>query len=103
MGGLMLRRTAMMTLLLWTSLVFVATADDHQAVRELVHSGEIKSLTSILELLPAQFHGRLLEVELENEHGSYVYELEMLDDNGTVWEIEVNASTGELLETEIED
>ncbi|KKM61437.1 hypothetical protein LCGC14_1531770, partial [marine sediment metagenome] len=43
------------------------------------------------------------EVELEKEDGLYVYELEIVDYSGEVWELELDAKTGELVELENED
>jgi len=40
---------------------------------------------------------------LENEHGQAVYEIEIASTNGVVTEITVDAQTGELLGSEIED
>ena len=47
----------------------------------------------------------MLEVELsyEDEHEGYVYELQLITSDGTVWEIELNATNGVLLEAEQED
>jgi uncharacterized membrane protein YkoI len=42
-------------------------------------------------------------VELEKEHGRYIYEIEVLDNDGKVWEMEVDAENGEILKTELED
>jgi len=40
---------------------------------------------------------------LEKEDGLYVYELEIVDYSGEVWELELDAKTGELVELENED
>ena len=45
----------------------------------------------------------MLETELEQKRGGYIYEVEMLDDNGEVWELKFDAASGELLEQELED
>jgi uncharacterized membrane protein YkoI len=46
---------------------------------------------------------RVLEVELEEEHGRYSYEMEVLTAQGVVRELELDARTGELLQDELED
>ena len=65
----------------------------------MVSQGKILPLSEILEKARTHFKGRLLEVELEDEkeHGGLVYELEILDENGKVWELVFNAVTGEYL------
>jgi uncharacterized membrane protein YkoI len=45
----------------------------------------------------------VLETELEEKGGELVYEVEILDDNGEVWEMKFDARSGALLEEEQED
>jgi uncharacterized membrane protein YkoI len=40
----------------------------------------------------------VLEVELEEEQGHYIYEIELLDARGRVWNLEFDARTGRLVE-----
>jgi uncharacterized membrane protein YkoI len=47
--------------------------------------------------------GEIIETELEREQGRYVYEVEILDSAGQVWEVKLDARTGELLEIEHDD
>lgn len=77
--------------------------DDHERARMLQQEDEILSLEAILERLPADSDSRLLELELEREQGTWVYELEMLHPDGRVREYEVDAVTGEVLSVEDED
>ena len=69
--------------------------DDHYRARELSESGEIMPLEQLLEKI--QGYGRVLEVDLESEHGRHVYEIEFLDSEGKVRERYFDASSGELL------
>ena len=50
-----------------------------------------------------QFPGQVLEAELEREHGQAVYEIEIASTTGAVTEITVDAHSGELLSSKIED
>ncbi len=76
---------------------------NHDDVKRLRDAGEILSLGAVIEnyrrLRPA---GRILEADLEHEHGRYVYELTVLQHDGSVVEMEYDAQTGELLEIEVE-
>jgi uncharacterized membrane protein YkoI len=81
----------------------VSADDDHLEARRLVEEGSIQPLEEILEQVRARHPGRILEVELEKEHGRYIYEIEVLDSEGKVWEMEVDAENGEILKTELED
>ncbi|HEY8355565.1 MAG TPA: PepSY domain-containing protein [Methylophilaceae bacterium] len=73
--------------------------------RRLQAAGKILSLERISEIVRSIKPGEILETELERKKhtGMYVYEVEILDANGVVWEIDVNAANGELLKMEIDD
>lgn len=46
---------------------------------------------------------RLLELELEEKYGRYIYEVELLTAQGQVRELKFDASSGDLLEDEEDD
>jgi len=73
------------------------------AARELQRQGLILPLEDILRRVRGHRSGRLLDVELEREGGRYIYELELLDDAGRVWELQLDAGDGALIELEQED
>ena len=75
-------------------------ADDHDEAYELMQSGEILPLEKILEITRKQVQGRVLEVELEHEDKRLIYELEVLDQKGVVWELKVDAKSGSIIEKE---
>jgi uncharacterized membrane protein YkoI len=76
---------------------------DHDRARQLRESGSILPLETILERAKTHRPGRLLEVELDSKHGRIIYEIEIIDKQGVVWEMQYDASSGELLDTERED
>lgn len=76
---------------------------DVQEVRRLKESGEIKPLEQLLRQVRNRYPGRVIEIELEQEDGRYVYELELVDDRGVLWDMEFDARTGQLLERERDD
>jgi uncharacterized membrane protein YkoI len=67
-----------------------------------VKEGKILSLEVIMAHYPEKEYGRLLDLEVETEHGKTIYELEFLRGDGRVLEIEVDASSGLILERELE-
>ena len=76
---------------------------DADRARMLKQRGDILPLEQVIESAMAVKPGQILETELDEDDGRYVYELEILDDRGQVWELELDASTAELLELESED
>lgn len=88
--------------------VIIATpvrAEDvsHSEARTLRESGNILPLETILEKSKAFRQGEVIDTELEREKGMLVYEIEILDDQGRVWELEFDATNGDLLELELDD
>lgn len=76
---------------------------EYDAIRRLRQAGEILPLEQILREARRQRHGRVLETGLEQEHGRYIYNVELLDDKGKVWEMELDAATGEVLKNRQEN
>ncbi len=76
---------------------------DHREAQRLRESGRILPLETIVQRAQALHPGKLLDIELEREDGRYVYELELLDERGVVWELEYDAATGTLLQRKQED
>jgi uncharacterized membrane protein YkoI len=94
--------------LLWVALALSALlyADEEESYREARHLtriGEILPLQEILKSIQSERRGRVLEVELERKGPRYVYEIEILDEQGVVWEYKVDAVNGQIVNSELED
>ncbi|WP_158701068.1 PepSY domain-containing protein [Phytohalomonas tamaricis] len=70
------------------------TQDD---VLRLTESGNILPFPAILESARHYQEGKLLEAALENENNRYIYEVDLLDHDGKIWELKFDAVTGEFL------
>jgi len=88
--------------ILLTLATVPAMADQDDALR-LERSGQILPLETLLEHARARHPGSVLDVELEHERGRYVYEVILLDPGGRVWELEIDAATGEPIEPPPQD
>lgn len=71
--------------------------EDWRRLHEEVRAGKIKSLEEILTSLNTRYDGQVIDVDLDNEDGVRIYEIELLGPQGQVVEFEVNATTGELI------
>ncbi|EGL53056.1 lipoprotein, putative [Methylophaga aminisulfidivorans MP] len=81
-----------------------AQADESASVaRQLLKEGKIMPLQEILTKAKVIKPGQVIETDLEKDDGRYIYELEILDEQGQVWELELDAQTGEFVELENED
>ena len=72
-------------------------------IRELVRRGEIMPLEKILARFPPDEYGKLLDLEVESENGSIIYEFEFLRTDGRIVEVEVDAGNGQVRQQEIDD
>ena len=61
------------------------------------------SMEEAIATAKTKFPGQVLEAELETEHGQAVYEIEIASTTGVVTEIKIDAQSGELLSSDIED
>ncbi|MCQ4313651.1 PepSY domain-containing protein [Pseudomonas stutzeri] len=74
--------------------------DQDEALR-LRREGLIQPLESLLQRAMQRHPGaRLLEAELEEDDGLYIYEIELLTAGGIARELELDASDGRLLKDE---
>lgn len=91
---------------LWLILVSQAVARDlsqDEALKLRKDGKVLASQTFIERALERHPNARLLELELEEKHGRYVYEVELLTTHGQVRELKFDAINGELLEDEEDD
>lgn len=77
--------------------------DDAQKARALSQRGDILPLERIAGHVRAARPGKLIDIELEQKHGRWIYEAEVLDDAGRVWELKLDARTGSVLKMELDD
>ncbi|EGM68327.1 hypothetical protein SOHN41_03819 [Shewanella sp. HN-41] len=57
---------------------------------------------TIMQRYESRLKGRLLDLEVEQKHGRIIYELEILRDDGIVYEIKIDATTGEWLKEKVD-
>jgi uncharacterized membrane protein YkoI len=79
------------------------SSGEYDEVRSLQQRGAILSLQHILERARRYHEGRVLETELERKGERYIYEIELVDDQGQVWELKFDAGSGELLKEKQEN
>lgn len=79
-----------------------ASPKDHDQARAALEAGEIRPLTEILAKASAEVPGDVVEVELEREHGRWIYELKIISPDGRLLEVEMDASDASLVEVEQE-
>ncbi|WP_417694750.1 PepSY domain-containing protein [Pseudomonas sp.] len=94
------RRRWALALLVFCSLAVARDLDQDEAL-QLRQQGVILPLEHLLQQALDRHPGaKLLEAELEEKHGVYIYEVELLATDGVVRELDLEATTGRLLKDE---
>lgn len=93
-------------LLVWLAVVALAPAQaqadsDHDRARAALQAGQVLPLRTVLERLEREHPGQVLEVELEPEHGRWVYEVRVLQNDGQLLKLELDARTGAVLKRRV--
>jgi uncharacterized membrane protein YkoI len=73
-----------------------AHARDHDDARHAVERGEIRPLSEILAALRGKLPGDVVRVEIEQKNGRWLYEFRTLDAQGRLFDVYVDARSGEI-------
>jgi uncharacterized membrane protein YkoI len=73
-----------------------ASSRDHDAVLGAVERGEIRPLAEILAAVRSKLPGDITGVEIERKGGQWVYEFRVVDKNGRLFDIYVDARSGDI-------
>ncbi len=99
----LIRPLTYLWLLAFTFSVKAGDLSQDEALR-LREAGRILPLEQLLAIIQARHpESRLLEVELEEEEGIYIYEVELITRQGAVRELEIDAKGGDVLKDEEDD
>ncbi len=74
---------------------------DHDSAN-LIQEASI-SMNQAIEIALAEVPGKVVEAELEREDGAVIWEIEVVDSQNQMFEFEIDASSGDILEKELED
>jgi len=91
---------AVLLVLLCPSAVRSSDRNDQERARAALQAGEIRPLAEILSDVERRYLGRVIETELDQEAGKWVYEFKLLPPTGRVFKLEVDAATGRVLQSE---
>ncbi|MFA7669692.1 MAG: PepSY domain-containing protein [Burkholderiaceae bacterium] len=76
---------------------------DHDRARKALMSGEVLSLRQVLDIVGRDYPGEPVEIEFEDDDGSYVYEIKLLQPAGSVLKMKVDATTGTVIKVKGRD
>lgn len=81
----------------------VRADSDHDRARAAVQAGQVLPLMSLLQRLEREYPGQLLEVELEDDDGRLIYEVRLLQADGRLLKLKLDAASGETLRVRASD
>lgn len=84
-------------------LAWSSDSRDHERARAAVEAGQVLPLPALLERVRRTHPGQVLELELERDDGRWIYEVKLLQANGQLLKLEVDAATGQVLEVKRKD
>jgi uncharacterized membrane protein YkoI len=73
---------------------------DHERARRAVERGEILPLDTVLTAVRATIAGEIVDIELEREHGRWIYEVKVIDRAGRLVEVYADAATATVVKIE---
>ena len=91
------------SLALTANLALARDLGPDEAMR-LRDAGTIQSFEKLNEAALAQHPGgKIEETELEEEYGRYIYQVEVRDTNGVQWDMDIDATSGEVPKNQQDD
>ena len=72
---------------------FIRVDMEQDEAREAVQRGLIRPLEEVLSVVRGLIKGDIVEIELDEDDGRYVYEIEYVASDGHLMEIEIDAKT----------
>jgi uncharacterized membrane protein YkoI len=70
---------------------------DHERARAAVQAGQVLPLAAVLERIERSHPGQVLEVELEQKDGMWIYELKLLTSSGQIIKLKLDARNAAVL------
>lgn len=80
-----------------------AEYEDQDIARKALENKEILPLSAVLAKVEGKVTGDILEIELERKKGQWIYEIEVIGDDGRVRDIDVDAKTGEVINVALDE
>lgn len=71
--------------------------EDHERARRAMTTGQVLPLRTVLERLDREHPGQVLEVELEQDGDQWIYEVKLLQKDGQLVKIKLDARTATVL------
>jgi uncharacterized membrane protein YkoI len=75
----------------------VRDGDDHEQARRALERGDVLPLRVVLDKVERDYPGHAIKIEFEHEKGRFVYEISLLQADGRIVKLDVDAVDGNVL------
>ncbi|MBS0392371.1 MAG: PepSY domain-containing protein [Comamonadaceae bacterium] len=70
---------------------------DHDRARQALQQGQVLPLRQVLDKVEREYQGQVLKIEFERDDGRYVYDIRLLQKDGRMAKLKVDAVDGRVL------
>lgn len=70
---------------------------DHELARQALEQGKVLPLRTVLEKVERDYQGQAIKIEFERDDGRFIYEIRLLQADGRVAQLKVDAMDGRVL------
>ena len=70
---------------------------DHDRARQALEQGQVLALRTVLDRIEREYQGQALKVEFEQDDGRFIYEIRLLQRDGRLVKLKVDAVDGRVL------
>ena len=74
-----------------------ADESDHELARQALQQGQVLPLRQVLDKVEREYQGQVLKIEFERDDGRYLYEIRLLQADGRMAKLKVDAVDGRVL------
>ena len=71
---------------------------DHDLARQALERGQVLPLRTVLEKVEREYQGQVLKVEFEHDDGRFLYEIRLLQQDGRMAKLKIDAVDGRVLQ-----
>ena len=75
----------------------LASSNDHELARQALEQGQVQPLRTVLDKVEDDYQGQVLKIEFEHDDGRFIYEIRLLQKDGRLAKLKIDATSGEVL------
>ena len=77
--------------------------DEHERARQALQQGRVLPLASVIAKVEQELQGQVVKIEFDEDDGRYLYEIRLLQRDGRMAKLKVDAVDGRILKIKRKD